>query len=155
MAVVRAKFRVIWHHSSLLPISDSDYEQAECIWHHYKMTKFAHYHDHYLIRDVLLLTDCIESFRQDTIREHGIDCLHFPSLPGMVLQVALKKTGIELDLMTDANMFNMIESGIHHSQNFNHILYTDSELQHCPFKRRRAQEGPKCGNEVIQKSGCK
>ena len=87
------------------------------------MTKFAHYHDQYLIRDVLHLTDCVESFRQDTIREHGTDCLHIPSLPGMVLQVALKKTGIELDLMTDANMFNMIESGIHHSQNFNHIPY--------------------------------
>jgi len=46
------------------------------------------------------------------IREHDIDCLRFPSLPGMVMQVALKKTGAELDLMTDANMFNMIESGI-------------------------------------------
>jgi len=61
------------------PISDSDFEQAERIWQHCKMTKFAHYHDHYLIRNVLLLANCIESFRQDTIREHGIDCLHFPA----------------------------------------------------------------------------
>jgi len=93
-------------------ISHSDYEQAERVWQHYKMTKFADYHNHYLVRDVLLLSDCIEAFRQDMIREHDIDCLHFPSLPGMVMQVALKKTGVELDLMTDANMFNMIESGI-------------------------------------------
>ena len=76
------------------------------------MSKFLHYHYHYLVRDVLLLSDCIESFRSAMLAAHDIDCLHFPSLPSVVMQLALKMTAVELGLITDLNIFNMIEGGI-------------------------------------------
>jgi len=46
------------------------------------------------------------------LNAHGLDCLHFPSLPSMTLQMALKITDVELDLITDPDMYLMFESGI-------------------------------------------
>jgi len=43
---------------------------------------------------------------------HGLDCLHFPLLPSMTLQMALKITDVELDLITDPDLYRMFESGI-------------------------------------------
>jgi len=70
-------------------------------WHHF-----------YLLLDVLLLADVNEAFRHTMIDAHGLDCLHFPSLPSMTLQLALKVTDIELELITDPDIYLMIESAI-------------------------------------------
>jgi len=65
-----------------------------------------------LVLGVLLLADVFEKFRHAMLNAHGLDCLHFPSLPSMTLQMALKVTGVELELVSDANIYPMIESGI-------------------------------------------
>lgn len=36
---------------------------------------------------------------------HELDCLHFLSLPSMMLQLAVKVTNVRLELITDPNMF--------------------------------------------------
>jgi len=46
------------------------------------------------------------------LNAHGLDCLHFSSLPSVTLQMALKITDVELDLITDPDMYLMFESGI-------------------------------------------
>jgi len=76
------------------------------------MKNLQQYHDFYLTTDVLLLTDVFESFRRTMLNAHGLDCLHFASLPSMTLQMALKITDVELDLITDPDMYLMFESGI-------------------------------------------
>ena len=93
-------------------ISDEDYERSLQIWSHFSMKSFKEYHDFYLTLDVLLLADVFEKFRHAMLKAHGLDCLHFPSLPSMTLQMALKVTGVELELVSDANIYLMIESGI-------------------------------------------
>jgi len=60
---------------------------------------------------VLLLADVFEAFRH-TIDVHGLDCLHFPSLPSLTLQLVLKVTEVELELITDPDIYLMIESTI-------------------------------------------
>ena len=40
------------------------------------------YHDHYLLTDVLLLSDVFENFRQSIYSNHQLDCVHFYTLPG-------------------------------------------------------------------------
>ena len=62
--------------------------------------------------DVLLLADCFESFRDFFIKNHQLDPTHCYSTPGLTWQCGLKYTGIELDLITDYDMFLMIEKGI-------------------------------------------
>ena len=76
------------------------------------MTTLRDWHDFYLTLDVLLLADVFEAFRQTMFRAHGLDCLHFPSLPSLTLQLALKITGVELELITDPSIYMMIEAGI-------------------------------------------
>jgi len=77
------------------------------------MNTLRDWHDFYLTLDVFLLTDVFENFRRTMLTSaHGLDCLHFPSLPIMTLQLALKVTDVELELITDPNIYLMIESGI-------------------------------------------
>jgi len=82
------------------------------MWSLQSMNTLRDWHDFYLTLDVLLLTDVFENFRRTMLSAHGLDCLHFPSLPSMTLQLALKVTDVELELITDPNIYLMIESGI-------------------------------------------
>jgi len=69
-------------------LTDADYERALKVWNNYDMKNLQQYHDFYLTTDVLLLTDVFESFRRTMLNAHGLDCLHFPSLPSITLQMA-------------------------------------------------------------------
>jgi len=93
-------------------LTDADYERALKVWNHYDIKNLQQYHNFYLTTDVLLLTDVFESFRRTMLNAHGLDYLRFPSLPSMTLQMALKITDVELDLITDPDMYLMFESGI-------------------------------------------
>ena len=93
-------------------ISDEDYARTEKIWSHFSMNTLRQYHDFYLTLDVLLLADVFEKFRHSMMNSHFLDCPHFPSLPSLTLQLALKVTGVELELISDPNIYLMIESAI-------------------------------------------
>jgi len=76
------------------------------------MTTLRDWHHFYLQLDVLLLADVFEAFRHTMIDAHGLGCLHFPSLPSMTLQLVLKVTDVELEFVTDSDIYLMIESAI-------------------------------------------
>ena len=46
------------------------------------------------------------------LKEYKLDPAHFLSLPGLAWQACLKKTNIELELLTDYDMLLMVEEGI-------------------------------------------
>ena len=46
------------------------------------------------------------------LKEYELDPAHFLSLSGLAWQVCLKKTNIELELLTDDDMLLMVEEGI-------------------------------------------
>ena len=66
----------------------------------------------YVESDTLLLSDVFENFRDKCLKEYELDPVHFLSLPGLASQVCLKKTDIELKLLTDYDMLLTIEEGI-------------------------------------------
>ena len=59
--------------------------------------------------DVLLLADVFENFRNSVYDELGLDLLHFITLPPLAWESAMKYTGVELDRITDTDMYMMIE----------------------------------------------
>ena len=59
-----------------------------------------------------LLADVFKGVRDMCLKEYELDPAHFVSLPGLAWQGCLKKTNIELELLTDYDMLLMVEKGI-------------------------------------------
>ena len=78
----------------------------------FKSGNLGNYHDLYVQSDTLLLADVFNNFRDMCLKEYELDPAHFLSLPGLAWQACLKKTNIELELLTDYNMLLMVEEGI-------------------------------------------
>ena len=66
-----------------------------------------------------MLADVFENFRNMRLKIYEIDLARFLSAPGLAWQVALQKTKVKLDLLTDTNMLLVVEKskrgGICHS----------------------------------------
>ena len=62
--------------------------------------------------DILLLADVFENFRNVCIKIYELDPANFLIAPGLAWQPCLKKTWVELELLTDPNMLLMVEEGI-------------------------------------------
>ena len=63
----------------------------------------------YVQCDTLLLADVFENFRNKCIEIYELDPAHFLSAPGLAWQACLKKTKIELELLTDIGMLLMVK----------------------------------------------
>ena len=93
-------------------IDDIDYRHGNNVFKGFKLENLGDYHDLYVQSDTLLLADVFENFRDMCIKEFELDSAHFLSLPGLAWQACLKKTNIELELLTDNDMLLMVEEGI-------------------------------------------
>ena len=91
-------------------IGDIDYRQDNNLFKSFKLENLGDYHDLYVKRDTLLLADVFENFRDMCIKVYELDPSHFILLPGLAWQACLKKTNIELELLTDYDI--MVEEGI-------------------------------------------
>ena len=88
-----------------------DYEFAQEMWMVGRCKTLWDFQEIYLRTDVALLADVVQSFRSATIAEYGVDPLHCWSLPGVSWQSLLKSTRVELDLITDPDMYIAFETG--------------------------------------------
>ena len=92
----------IWH----------DYRHGNNVFKIFKLESLRDCHDLYVQSDTLLLADVFENFRDMCVKVYELDPAHFLSLPGLAWQACLKKTNIELELLTDYDMLLMVEEGI-------------------------------------------
>ena len=90
-------------------IDDIDYRHVNNVFNKFKLNNLGDYHDLYVQSDTLLLADVFENFRDMCLKEYQLDPAHFLSLPGLAWQACLKKTNIELELLTDYDMLLMVE----------------------------------------------
>ncbi len=93
-------------------ISDKDYEHAQKVWSTFNCKTMRDYHDLYLKTDVLLLADVMTEFRRTCKKAYGLDALYYHTSPGLALDAMLKYTEVKLDLISDSDMYLMIERGI-------------------------------------------
>ena len=93
-------------------ITETDYIHANNVFKTFKLNNLGDYHDLYVQSNTLLLADVFENFRKARIKTYELDSVHFISLPRLAWQACLKKTGVELELLTDYDMLLMIEEGI-------------------------------------------
>ena len=93
-------------------ITDEEYEHAKQVWAALGCRNLGDYHDLYVETDTLLLADVFENFRKVCQERYGLDPAHYYSAPGLSWDALLKKTGVELELLTDMDMHLMIERGM-------------------------------------------
>ena len=93
-------------------ITDADYEHATLVFNSFNCQTLGDYHDLYLLSDVLLLTDVFENFRHVCLNAYNLDPCHFYTSPGLAWQACLKMTDVELERLTDPDMYLFIEEGL-------------------------------------------
>ena len=93
-------------------ITNEDYEKAQNIWKHFKLKNMQEYNELYLKTDVLLRADVFENFRKQCIETYKLNPIHYYTSQGFSFDSMLKFTEIQLDLLSDGDMYNMIEQGI-------------------------------------------
>ena len=85
-------------------IDDIDYRHGNNVFKGFKLENLGDYHDLYVQNDIY--------FRDMCVKVYELDPAHFLSLPELAWQDCLKKTNIELELLTDYDMLLMVEEGI-------------------------------------------
>ena len=74
--------------------------QRGTVWATFGCNNMGWYHDLYLRTDVLLLADVFEIFRKICLRQYGLDPAHYYTSSGLSWHALLKKTGVEIKLLT-------------------------------------------------------
>ena len=93
-------------------ITDEDYHHAQNVWETFNIKTMGDYHDLYLKSDIILLADVFENFRKTCLEYYKLDPCHYFTSPGLSWDAMLKMTDIKFELMTDIDMFQIIEKGM-------------------------------------------
>lgn len=93
-------------------ISDNDYYHACEVYKKFKCKTLKDYLRLYLYVDVVLLSDIFQNFRNLTMQFFELDPVHFITTPNLSWHAGLKMSKSTLELLTDIDMYQMIESGI-------------------------------------------
>ena len=70
------------------------------------------YHDRYNRVDVLLLADVFGTFRKTCMGQYSLHSANYYTNPGLSWDALLKKTGVELELVTDYDQHLFIEKAL-------------------------------------------
>ena len=92
--------------------SIEDYEHAQNVWRKFGCNTLKDYEDLYLKTDVLLLADVFENFRTLSLQNYRVDPAHYVSSPQLSWDAMQLYTKCELTLISDPEMFTMIDGGI-------------------------------------------
>ena len=92
-------------------ISDIEYEHVLNVWKKIEMKTMKDYHDLYLKCDVLLLAYLFEKLWNNSLKNYGLCPSHYLSALGLYWDAMLKMKKIELELITDPEMYIFFEKG--------------------------------------------
>ena len=87
-------------------ISEKNYLHAINVWNILKGKKSGDYHDLYL------KTDVFEKFLDMRLKYYGLDSCHYFRSPGLSWDALLKMTEIELELVSNSDMYLLCEKGM-------------------------------------------
>ena len=93
-------------------ITDVDYMHGKKIFKDFGIKNLDKQHDLYLKRDTLPLSGVFENFREMCLKIYQLNSAKFIYAPGLAQQAALKKTKVELDILTVIDKLLMVRKGI-------------------------------------------
>jgi uncharacterized protein YeeX (DUF496 family) len=93
-------------------ITDDDYNHAQNVFNMFKMKNFGNYHDLYLLTDILLLSDVLDSYRMHNLEIFSLDLFQYVSGPSFAFDAFLKLTKVTISLITDLSIFLVFEKAL-------------------------------------------
>lgn len=93
-------------------ISRKDYDHALRAFQKFGCQNIEAYMLCYLELDVRLLADVFEQYREMCLKEFGLDSVNYITLPSFVWDAAFSSCGVELDALSDLDMYQAFERGI-------------------------------------------
>ena len=104
--------KAFYRELDLEDITYKEYAHTQKVFKEFKLKNLGDYHDLYVQSYTLLLADVFENFRNKCIEIYELDPAHFLSAPGLAWQAYLKKTEVELELLTNIDTLLMVKNGI-------------------------------------------
>ena len=93
-------------------ITQQEKAQFLKVWNSIESPSLGKYSDLYLKTDVLILADVFENFRKISLEYYKLDPVNFFTTASLSWQAMLSKTNVNLDLLTDIDMYTLFENGI-------------------------------------------
>ena len=93
-------------------ISNEGYLTCNKISNKFNMKNMDDYHDHYLKKDLLLLSDVFEKFIDTCLKLYGLNPCHYFSSPGLSWDTMLKMTAMRLEKIVDIDKYWFVEKGL-------------------------------------------
>lgn len=97
-------------------LSDDDWIYIQKMIKTLKIKTFEEFHDFYLHVDVDGLTDVFENFRRQSLKYYNIEPCYYVGTPSFAWDAMLLKSKIQLELLTDVEMYVFFEKGIRGGQ---------------------------------------
>ena len=94
------------------PISQEKYDEIKELFTDSQIKSLKDLHNLYLLTDVAVLADLFEFFRHFCRGMWGLDPANYITASSMFLDGALKESKQELDLISDPNLYEMLEKSI-------------------------------------------
>ena len=91
---------------------DPEYTHATRVWTAFGCWTMADYHDIYLQLDVLLLADVFEKFCTTCSEYYSLEPVHYYTTPGLAWDAALRMPRVDLQVITDVDMYHFVENSI-------------------------------------------
>lgn len=85
-------------------IDEKEWTHGQEVWKSFGCQNLGDYHDVYMQTDVAQVADVFENFRELCLRQYGLDPAHYLTAPGLAWDALLKKSGAELELLTDYDL---------------------------------------------------
>ena len=109
-------------------ISNEDYEHALNVFKTFQCSTFQDYTELYCLLDVALLSEIVMHFRNIIFVDVKLDLFQYISLPQASLDIMLKTTKNELELVSDTTMHFLIEKNIRGGLVFCGDRYMENDL---------------------------
>lgn len=104
-------------------ISKTDYKFAQNVWKKFNVKNLTEYCQLYCCIDVLVLAEIMQKFRSTMMKFANLDPIHYISLPGFGWDTMLKLTNCKIELPTDIDQIQLLQSGIRGGISFINTRY--------------------------------
>lgn len=93
-------------------ITTEEYETVQQIFKTFNLSTVGDLLELYVKQDVLILTDCVNFYRQMVRDSYNLEAFSYYSSPSLTLDASLKFTGVEIELIKDPTQYMFVESAI-------------------------------------------